>query len=70
MQAHTVCKVLNGDVSPLFIASNRAIEISARCTDTQAGYVDHFVTAVSRYNIRTFTAQTIMYTTYEGPYNV
>ncbi len=54
MQAHTVCKVL---VSPPFIASNREREISAHATATQAGSVDHFITAVSRFNIRTFTAQ-------------
>ncbi len=68
MQAHTVCMVLNGDVSPLFIASNGVIEISARGMNTQAGYVDYFVTAVSRSNIRTFTAQPLMYTTYAGSY--
>ncbi len=68
MQAHTVCMVLNVDVSPLFISSNRVIEISARGTDTQAGYVDHFETAVSRYNIRRFTAQPLMYIAYAGPY--
>ncbi len=58
--------VLNGDVSPLFIASNRVIEISARGTDTQAGYEDHFVTAVSLSNIRTFTTQPLMYAAYAG----
>ncbi len=63
MQAHTVCKVL---VSPPFIASNREREISAHATATQAGYVDHFITAVSRFNIRTFTAQPLMYTAYAG----
>ncbi len=68
MQAHTVCMVLNGDVSPLFIASNRAIEISARGTDTQVGFVDHFVTAVSPSNIRTLTAQPLKYTAYAGQY--
>ncbi len=58
--------VINGDVSPLFIASNRVIEISTRGTDSQAGYVDHFITAVSCFNIRTFTAQPLMYTGYAG----
>ncbi len=70
MQAHTVCMVLNGDVSPLISASNRVIEIRARGTDTQAGYVDRFVTAVSRSNIRTHTAQPLMYTAYAGPYSM
>ncbi len=60
--------VLNGDVSSLFIASNRVIAISARGKDTQAGYVDHFVIAVSPSNIHTFTAQPLMYTAYAGPY--
>ncbi len=68
MQAHTVCIVLYGVVSALFIACNRVIEISARGTATQAGYVDHFITAVSRFNIRTFSAQPLMYTAYAGPY--
>ncbi len=68
MQANTVCMVLNGDVSPLFIASKRVIEVSARGTDTQAGYVDHFITAVSSYNIRTFTAHPLKYTAYAGKY--
>ncbi len=66
---HTVCTVLNGDVSPTpppFIASNREREISAHATATQAGYVDHFITAVSRFNIHTFTAQPLMYTAYAG----
>ncbi len=67
MQVHTVCMVLNGEVSPLFIASNREREISAHATATQAGYVDHFITAVSRFNIRTFTAQPHIYTAYAGP---
>ncbi len=49
--------VLNGDASSPFIAGNREIEISARGTDSQDDYVDHFTTAVSRSNIRTFTAQ-------------
>ncbi len=60
--------VLNGDVTPPFIASNWEREISTRGTATQAGYVDHFTTAVSRSNIRTFTAQPLMYTVYAGPY--
>ncbi len=68
MQAHTVCMVLNGDVSTLFIASNRVIEISTRGTDSQAGYVDHFVIAVSPSNIHTFTEQPLKYTAYAGPY--
>ncbi len=68
MNAHTVCMVLNGDVSPFFIASNRVIEISARGTDTQAGYVDHFVIAVSPSNIPTFTAQPSIFTAYAVPY--
>ncbi len=68
MQAHAVCMELNGDVSPLLIASNREIEISTRGTDTQAGYVDHFVIAVSPSNIRTFTAQPLQYTACARPY--
>ncbi len=68
MQAHTVCMALNCDVSHHYIANNRGLEISARGTDTQAGFVDHFVTAVSRSNIRTFTSETLKYTSYAGPY--
>ncbi len=68
MQAHTVCMVLNDDTSPLFFAVNRKREISARVTDSQNDYVDHFATAVSLSNIRTFTAQPLMYTVYAGPY--
>ncbi len=56
--------VLKGDVSPLFIASNRVIEISARGTDTQAGYVDLYEKAVSRSNISTLTTQPVRYTEY------
>ncbi len=68
MQAHTVCMVLNGDKSSPFIAGNREKEISARGTDSQNDYVDHFETAVSRSNSRTFTAQPLMYTVYAGTY--
>ncbi len=68
MQAHAVCMVLNGDASSPFIAGNRENEISARGTDSQDDYVDDFATAVSRSNIRTFTAQPLMYTVYAGPY--
>ncbi len=60
--------VLNGDTSLLFFAGNREREISARGTDSQAGYMDHFVLAVSHSNIRTFTAQPLMYTAYAGLY--
>ncbi len=66
MRAHTVCMVLNGDTSYPFIAGNRENEISARSTDSQNDYVDHIATAVSRSNIRTFTAQPLMYTVYAG----
>ncbi len=68
MQAHTVCMALNGDASSPFIAGNRENEISSRGTDSQDDYVDHFATAVSNSNIRTFTAQPLMYTAYAGPY--
>ncbi len=68
MQAHTVCMVLNVDVTPLYIDSNRVIAISARGKDTQAGYVDHFVIAVSPSNIHTFTAQPLIFTAYAVPY--
>ncbi len=49
--------VLNGESSSPLIAGNRENEISARGTDSQDDYVDHFTTAVSRSNIRTFTAE-------------
>ncbi len=62
MQAHTVCMVLNGEASPPFIAGNRKKEISARGTDSPSDYVDHFATAVSGSNIRTFSAQPLMST--------
>ncbi len=68
MQAHTVCIVLNGDTSPPFFAGNRERKINARGTDSQNDYVDDFATAVSRSNIRTFTAEPLMYTVYAGPY--
>ncbi len=68
MQAHTVCMVLNGDKSPPFFAGNREREMSARGTDSQNDYVDHFATAVYRSNIRTFTAQPLMYTACARPY--
>ncbi len=59
---------LNGGVSPLFIASSRVKEISTRATDTQAGFVDHFITAESRFISPSFTAQPLTYTAYAGPY--
>ncbi len=69
MQAGTYCMymVLNRDVSHPFIATYRVIEMIARGTDNQAGYVDHFVIAVSPFNIRTFTAQPLKYTAYTSP---
>ncbi len=62
--------VLNGDASSPFIAGNKENEISEHGTDSQDDYVDHFATAVSSSNIRTFTAQTLVYTAYAGPYGI
>ncbi len=62
--------VLYGDTSPLFIDGHREREFSERGTDSQNDYVDQFVTAVSRSNIRTFTAQPLKYTASAGPHCV
>ncbi len=62
--------VLNGDASPVFFAGNREREINARGTDSQNDYVDHFATAVSRSNIRTFTEEPLIYTAYAGQHIV
>ncbi len=60
--------VLNGDASSPFIAGKRENEISEHGTDSEDDYVDHFAAAVSSSNIRTFTAQPLIYTVYAGPY--